>query len=344
MPPSIPSNLGNKVTTRTTSWQDLVEKAWGSEFRAPDHDIYRFGGGARNYDSTDKGKTGLYGVVGDNLVYINNKYPDMRDGFLVTDGSGIPNGAQNNGLGSYIDLGADAIIDSSSSSSNVIVETDPYWAYVKFLNNAASFTDLSSFGNSLLSNPLNVNQVAVSDATMGATAAWQGVSQSDVKLQTVSVANMWNVPQQGISPFYAYTIEFSIKVLADLAASTNWILTINSGSYIQVVRQSAGLSRCAVTGWCAIGTSGGFTNGVWHDIAITSDELVCRAFVDGVLVATSSNGIVQNSSQLALFGVSGNTGFGSTNVQITNVRMTMGRARYGANYTVRTTPFPTTGP
>lgn len=38
----------------------MVSRAWGSEFKAPDHRIYQFGNGARNFDSTDMGFTGIY--------------------------------------------------------------------------------------------------------------------------------------------------------------------------------------------------------------------------------------------------------------------------------------------
>jgi hypothetical protein len=62
MSTSDPNNLGHKVTTREVNWGDLVQRAWGSEFFAPDHGIYEFGNG-RKFDSTDKGRTGLYGVT-----------------------------------------------------------------------------------------------------------------------------------------------------------------------------------------------------------------------------------------------------------------------------------------
>jgi hypothetical protein len=55
----IPPTLGKPVTTRTFSWAEMAMRAWGSEFRAPDHRIYQFSGG--NYkDSTDLGTTGIY--------------------------------------------------------------------------------------------------------------------------------------------------------------------------------------------------------------------------------------------------------------------------------------------
>lgn len=53
------NNLGAPVTTRNISWLDLVMRAWGTEFRAPDHGVYEFSGG-RKYDSTDLDDTGIY--------------------------------------------------------------------------------------------------------------------------------------------------------------------------------------------------------------------------------------------------------------------------------------------
>ena len=52
-------NLGYKVSTRSYNLGDMVRRAWGPEFSAPDHRIYRFSGG-RNFDSTDMGTTGIY--------------------------------------------------------------------------------------------------------------------------------------------------------------------------------------------------------------------------------------------------------------------------------------------
>jgi len=54
--------LGGNVSVREVSWDALVKRAWGSEFNAPDKGAYEFSGG-RKFDSTDKGRTGIYGVV-----------------------------------------------------------------------------------------------------------------------------------------------------------------------------------------------------------------------------------------------------------------------------------------
>ena len=48
-----------RVTTRNFSLVEMVSRAWGSEFRAPDHGIYEFSNG-RRFDSTDIGETGIY--------------------------------------------------------------------------------------------------------------------------------------------------------------------------------------------------------------------------------------------------------------------------------------------
>lgn len=82
------SNLGDKVTTRTTSWLDLAQRAWGSEFHAPDHGIYEFSNG-RKFDSTDMSLNGIYGVeVYDYLMQADN-YPDMRTAITGEDGQDI---------------------------------------------------------------------------------------------------------------------------------------------------------------------------------------------------------------------------------------------------------------
>ena len=79
------SNLGNKVVTRTISWQDLAMRAWGSEFNAPDRGIYEFSNG-RKYDSTDMNTTGIYFTDNDMGIMIDNhQYPDMPSYVLVED-------------------------------------------------------------------------------------------------------------------------------------------------------------------------------------------------------------------------------------------------------------------
>lgn len=101
-----PKNLGNRVTTRTVSWESMVVKAWGGEWAAPDHGIYEFSN-KRRFDSTDRGITGIYGIEGDHVLLLDGtQYPDMRDSLIIATGAG-PTGAGNNGFGSAQELSQD---------------------------------------------------------------------------------------------------------------------------------------------------------------------------------------------------------------------------------------------
>lgn len=57
--PPLNSALGQPVTSREFSLLEMVERAWGAEFAAPDHGVYEFSNG-RRFDSTDLGTTGIY--------------------------------------------------------------------------------------------------------------------------------------------------------------------------------------------------------------------------------------------------------------------------------------------
>lgn len=61
--PRIDPSLGTAPTTRQFSLMEMVERSWGSEFKAPDHGIYQFSNGKR-FDSTDMGTTGFYRRLG----------------------------------------------------------------------------------------------------------------------------------------------------------------------------------------------------------------------------------------------------------------------------------------
>lgn len=78
--------INNPVTSRDLSWQDRVQKAWGSEYNVPDHNIYLMGF-HRGFDSTDKGHTGIYGGVAPAyIVPVTDPYTDTFRGYLLTEG------------------------------------------------------------------------------------------------------------------------------------------------------------------------------------------------------------------------------------------------------------------
>jgi len=74
---ALKNNLGYKVHTQRLDWNQMVRASWGSEFSAPDHGVYEFSNG-RMFDSTDRSRTGIYGVSGVNYLMVSNpQYPDM---------------------------------------------------------------------------------------------------------------------------------------------------------------------------------------------------------------------------------------------------------------------------
>ena len=74
---ALKNNLGYKVRTQKLDWDQMVRSSWGSEFSAPDHGVYEFSNG-RMFDSTDRSKTGIYGISGINYLMVGDgRYPDM---------------------------------------------------------------------------------------------------------------------------------------------------------------------------------------------------------------------------------------------------------------------------
>lgn len=71
------NNLGNQVTSRDYNWLEMCQTSWGAEFYAPDHRIYLWSNN-RAFDSSDKGRTGIYGVIVYDDLCIDDNYPDMR--------------------------------------------------------------------------------------------------------------------------------------------------------------------------------------------------------------------------------------------------------------------------
>jgi len=80
--------ITSRVSTGTVNWQQLVERAWGSEYAAPDHNVYEFGN-SRGFDSTDRSRSGLYGVQVTPPFEFDEanmpRVPDMDTTLMVSD-------------------------------------------------------------------------------------------------------------------------------------------------------------------------------------------------------------------------------------------------------------------
>jgi hypothetical protein len=85
--PSPPLPVTLRVTTQQFNLLELVERQWGASFREPDHRVYVFGAGKRNFDSTDMGFTGIYGPQGPPPVPAGPGDPVTSDSSITSDSS-----------------------------------------------------------------------------------------------------------------------------------------------------------------------------------------------------------------------------------------------------------------
>lgn len=83
--------MGPQVSSSTYSWMDMAIRAWGSEWNAPDHNIYKFSN-SRGFDSTDRSRNGIYGVIVVNGIQFDTgkpqQYPDMYYGVILQENGG----------------------------------------------------------------------------------------------------------------------------------------------------------------------------------------------------------------------------------------------------------------
>lgn len=334
-----PNNLGPKVTSRDFNWLDMVTRAWGSEFMAPDHGIYEMSQG-RKFDSTDKGRTGIYGVVGEDanrIVAFDARYPDMRDGFLKNLGADQPLGAQNNGLGQFDELVLSNNPIPSPYPDPPASESDPYFSNVLFLIHASK----QDFGPNAIpfADPTNILSVADAPSSIAGspTALYQPLTT--IKNPGTPTFNDATLALTAVEPF---TFEFSIMFLSNGPPATAY--------FFHDLFSSGILSQVGSTGNYSIpGVSiASFTKGVWYQIAISFTGRngpslgTFYGFVNGVLVtAVSSGGYASSTNIFCLFHYSTiSNNYPVFNGYMKEIRFTRGIQRYGATYTPRTTPFP----
>jgi hypothetical protein len=103
----------------------------------------------------------------------------------------------------------------------------------------------------------------------------------------------------------------------------------------------------SLTAWLSAEmTFGAIANNQWHHLAVTRASTVFRTFTNGALVTTDSswNGAIANSTGNLVIGTNGmgESSGDSYRLQahIDDLRITKGVARYTANFTPPTAPFP----
>jgi hypothetical protein len=338
--PDIPSKLGKKVHTREINWLAQVERAWGSEFNAPDHGIYEFSN-SRKFDSTDMGRTGVYGVSGENILLAEGvRYPDMRDGILENFTN--PNGSLNQPFGSFDEFIPENNPIPSPFAPPPTVETDPYFSNVILLVHN-DFTDKSQYAAPFVNVNNRISIATNAPAHLGDTQALAQLADVQTVAGDTGVGQFSGAQFNLPSPNQPWTLEYSICLTAGSPGFQQYFMDWGVNGIYHYFNNATNFSQ-AVYAAFSINPP---TLGRWYQIAVTysgfngSSLGVLRGFVDGVFQSASTVGpgaTVYNS--LGLFNYIGGSGFRCLRGYLKEIRLTKGIQRYGANYTPRTTPFP----
>lgn len=241
---------------------------------------------------------------------------------------------------------------------------DPSFADVVLLlhcdgtNGSTSFPDSSKYNNTLTAN----HNAAVSTAQKVA-----GTGSMDFP----DTSTTWPATSYVTAPFAALS---PLDILSDAGGDftiEGWIYCPNSNptagcivfSYggnltfpyvtdllaLEVVPNTAGNAvintPVTPTGWSAIGTSSGtVTLGVWHHFALVRHGAKGLLFFDGVQQGSTSSanwsGYSYQTGAQVLIGTEANASGTVEPFFLDEIRVTKGLARYTANFTVPTPPFP----
>lgn len=276
----IPQNLGNKVSTRTIPWEDQVVKAWGSEFRTPDHGIYEFSNGTKK-DSTDKYKTGIYGVVGDALLLQDGTaHPDMRDGLLAAVGAGA-SGAAINGYGNFEELNAD---NWPSKLTGGIVGLHPVPAFtmatpsldsttILLIQNVPYILDVSASVT-----PLVITNVApnYTNTLNGFPSMYfSGGTNCGINFASFNLTTTWS------NDFWGYMVPGqAVTFINNTTSLTHNGWTIASDTLGNVT------FSLNLGGTVYASSSFAVSTGAWHHYELTVNGTSAYCFIDGVLKQT----------------------------------------------------------
>lgn len=220
---------------------------------------------------------------------------------------------------------------------------DPHFASVVLLainesgpDGGTTFTDYSSYARTLTAAgnaqwdtaqaPTGLSSSLLLDGS-GDRVTSANAAEFDVGTQDFAL-ELWSRPTAltGVKEWFGRrtTAGFAPFIIAPNGTSLQWYAS-STGSSWDVASASA------------IGT---VATGSWYSVALTRSGTTFRAFLDGVVNATtvsSAASLYDPNEGINIGGVSGV----EFNGHLAAVRWTIGQARYTANYTPPTLPLPT---
>lgn len=221
---------------------------------------------------------------------------------------------------------------------------DPAYANVSLLlhmdgsNGSTTFTDNSSTPKSV--TPSGAAQISTSTVKYGSGSAFFDGSGDYLTIPPSSSLDI----STGDFTIESWVRLNSMPTTDNLSVWQNWMMIYGHGSVsssngwqFQIGQTLLMFSDSYGTTVCS-GTHG-MTVNTWYHLAVTRSGTTFRVFVNGIQVGTSTSSITLNSGSTYWIGTE--TGEGAyLNGYIDDLRITKGVARYLANFTPPSGPFP----
>ena len=223
----------------------------------------------------------------------------------------------------------------TSSQTIKVGAADPYWSSVTLLmrfdgnvtdvkGGAFSTAGTVSFGAGRFNQAMQL--------TTGDSGAVEQAARSELDLPADFTIEGWMKPAPGSSGAFISRFEVDSR-------GTGWQIYLESNGKLSFYHYARGGT------YPISGVGPDVRDGNWHHVAVTRVGTVVRMFVDGVLVGTGTSTANYTATICKLsigYQVQGYARYPFRG-GIDEVRITKGVARYTANFTLPTTPFPQGG-
>lgn len=214
--------------------------------------------------------------------------------------------------------------------------TDPYYSGVVLLlhpDAPSSIVDHSQYTHTLNSSLVSVT------ATNPPPSNSVSILNSSIGSGLLEAASSTVFERAAQEPF---TIEFSVRVDTSLASPDNsFFMAWDDGRYHLATPLGSNLYRISYVDGSGQ-NYGDLTGGVWYQLAASYDGTTMRLFTNGTLVSSGLNATaaLSGSRKYGVISVPERADLKRLIGTIAEVRLTIGVARYTADYTPDVTSFP----
>lgn len=206
-------------------------------------------------------------------------------------------------------------------------------------NASTTFVDSSSYGRAVTA--VGNAQISTTQSKFGGAS---GLFDGTGDYLSIADADVFNLGGQD------FTIETWVRLNAAAGAQGAYMIGqinssfgVASGSFFLGLSDASRPSGLLASGGSLIvvAATTALSTGVWYHVAFTREGSALRMFVNGTLETTVTNSAsVNNSSELISVGRPGSFDGAYLNGYLDDLRMTIGVARYTANFSVPTAQFP----